>query len=104
MKNQYFGDINDYRKYGILRGLAGDNFNMLIYWMLTTDDDRTDGKKTEYLDNPSKYESFDPQLFQNLKEQVKVKKRRDVKVVEEYSLIPNAVAADFISLPHKRAA
>jgi hypothetical protein len=22
MKNQYFGDINDYRKYGILRGPA----------------------------------------------------------------------------------
>jgi hypothetical protein len=39
MKNQYFGDINDYRKYGLLRMLhsTGDG-RLLVAWMLTPDD------------------------------------------------------------------
>jgi hypothetical protein len=38
MKNQYFGDINDYRKYGLLRALqsTGDG-SLLVTWMLTPD-------------------------------------------------------------------
>jgi len=36
MKNQYFGDINDYRKYGLLRGLSNKGeISTLVCWMLT---------------------------------------------------------------------
>ena len=36
MKNQYFGDVNDYRKYGLLRllGRAG-KVKIGVCWMLT---------------------------------------------------------------------
>ena len=33
MKDQYFGDINDYRKYGLLRPIIASSG-----WMLTPDD------------------------------------------------------------------
>ena len=45
MKNQYFGDINDYRKYGLLRIVAGPGkMSLLVAWMLTPDDGKTDGE------------------------------------------------------------
>ena len=35
MKNQYFGDINDYRKYGLLRILTnGGEVDTAVCWML----------------------------------------------------------------------
>ena len=63
MKNQYFGDINDYRKYGLIRILSdGGIIRTGICWMLTPDDTRTDGKFTQYLINPEEYKKFDPDL------------------------------------------
>lgn len=36
MKNQYFGDVRDFFKYGVLRGLAPDGGESLaVCWMLT---------------------------------------------------------------------
>jgi hypothetical protein len=44
MKNQYFGDINDYRKYGLLRILQSTgNGRLLVAWMLTPDGGSRDG-------------------------------------------------------------
>jgi hypothetical protein len=44
MKNQYFGDINDYRKYGLLRMLqSSGGGRLLVAWMLTPDDGSRDG-------------------------------------------------------------
>jgi hypothetical protein len=50
MKNQYFGDINDYRKYGLLRAWqAAGNGTLLVAWMLTPDDGSRDGGSRSYL-------------------------------------------------------
>ena len=36
MKDQYFGDINDYRKYGLLRVItASSGLQLLVAWMLS---------------------------------------------------------------------
>ena len=44
MKNQYVGDVNDYRKYGLIRALIGDqDIKVGVCWMLTAPDGRTDG-------------------------------------------------------------
>ena len=70
MKNQYFGDVNDYRKYGLLRLLAGDGaLRIGVCWMLTPNDTGPDGNKTEYLDNDSgtKWSRFDPDLYKFLR-------------------------------------
>ena len=45
MKDQYFGDINDYRKYGLLRAVVcTSGLRLMVAWMLTPDDGSTDGK------------------------------------------------------------
>jgi len=69
MKNQYFGDVNDYRKYGLLRGLAGEGeVRIGVCWMLTPNDHRPDGEKTEYLkqENRNQYGHFDAHLYDYL--------------------------------------
>ena len=39
VKDQYFGDVNDFRKYGLLRVLAGsDRLRLGVCWMLTARD------------------------------------------------------------------
>lgn len=36
MKHQYVGDINNYRKYALLRALSADGANRIgVCWMLT---------------------------------------------------------------------
>lgn len=56
MKNQYFGDINDYRKYGLRRAiLDSTRLQMLVAWMLTPDDGSTDGNFITYLEKPDKW-------------------------------------------------
>jgi hypothetical protein len=64
MKEQYVGDINDYRKYALLRALAGGGkIKIGVCWMLTPRDNRSDGNKLNYLKNPNKWRRYDPSLF-----------------------------------------
>lgn len=50
MKNQYFGDVGDFGKYGLLSVVVENSFSLGINWYLTEDDERTDGKFINYLD------------------------------------------------------
>jgi hypothetical protein len=76
MKNQYFGDVNDYRKYGLLRSLTtnGANFNVGVCWMLTPDDNSNDGGnlKLHYLRNRNvqNWELFDPRLYATIRQRI----------------------------------
>lgn len=63
MKNQYAGDVGDYTKLGILRGLEQAGFTIGLNWYLTPDEPEhsktfTDGKHTKFLkcdcDTPDK--------------------------------------------------
>ena len=103
MKNQYFGDVNDYRKYGLLRALTGPGeLSACVCWMLTPDDGRTDGRFTEYLSQPEKWRRFDPDLFDKLGQTVVVKGERDVRYAGEKNLLPAARYYDPL-LPDDRA-
>lgn len=91
MKHQYFGDVNDYRKYGLLRLLASEGgLRLGISWMLTPADGRADGGKIGYLDQPGRWRHFDPDLFDHLASSVKSGRARDLGVVEAGNLIPGA--------------
>lgn len=90
MKNQYFGDVNDYQKYGILRQLVGPDVALLVCWMLTPDDERRDGRHTRYLGDPTTWRRFDPELFDCLREEVLQRDTRRVSVVEQRGLLPDA--------------
>jgi hypothetical protein len=95
MKNQYYGDINDYRKYGLLRQFQKTfNFKIGIIWMLTEDDTtKNDGNKIRYLKEKKKedykWEHLDPELFNKLKNRVDAHER-DVKYASVDGLISSA--------------
>lgn len=92
MKNQYFGDINDYKKYGLLRALSnGGAIRTMVCWMLTPDDDRTDGGLTHYLADPDRWRRFDPPLFDALAACLDAPGGRDVRSAARKSLIRAAV-------------
>jgi len=94
MKNQYFGDINDYRKYGLIRILSdGGIIRTGICWMLTPDDTRTDGKFTQYLAKPEEYKKFDPDLYDFLGQCLRADVR-DIKEVINSNKFSNTVFYD----------
>lgn len=91
MKDQYFGDVNDYRKYGLLRVLAREaKIRIAVCWMLTESDGRSDGRFTEYLGQPENWEALDPELFRFLHRTVVVEGVRSVATIEGSSLLPDA--------------
>ncbi len=91
MKQQYFGDINDYLKYGLLRCFAAVGVMVGVCWMLTPDDGRTDGGKTDYLRQPERWRGPDPELFDALTESVLRMNERDVRHAEQGLFLPKAL-------------
>ena len=90
MKNQYVGDINDYRKYGLLRAIQSVGaFRLAVAWMLTPDDASNDGNLTAYLDQPDKWSRFDPGLFAALRASLVSNRERGVGLIEEAGLVDN---------------
>lgn len=88
MKDQYFGDVNDFRKYGLLRLLSlPDRLRLGVCWMLTGPDGRTDGKFLNYLDHPKEYRHRDPELFDWLKQVVGVEQDRRTARIEGSTLL-----------------
>lgn len=90
MKDQYFGDVNDYRKYGLLRQLGGHGrLRTVVCWALTESDGSSDGARTGYLERPEEWQRFDPELFAFLRRQVVHMGERCVAVIERASILPN---------------
>ena len=91
MKHQYVGDINDYRKYALLRALSAGGANRIgVCWMLTPDDGGTDGGKLGYLAKPEQHRHFDPELFDILAHAAGEPDRRRLQTIEDSGAIPNA--------------
>ncbi len=89
MKNQYFGDINDYRKYGLLRILQSKgNGRLLVAWMLTPDDGSRDGGFRSYLQDPDTWIRYDPQLFTGLAGLLRPASIPEVSLIERSTLLP----------------
>jgi hypothetical protein len=91
MKNQYFGDVNDYLKYGFLRAFADAGLRVGVCWMLTPDDGRTDGGKVGYLSQPATWRGHDPQLFDALSRTVGAGAPRSTSLAEaDAMMVPGA--------------
>lgn len=90
MKNQYFGDINDYKKYSLLRILTDlGKMDTVVCWVLTANDMCNDGRRTQYLNQPEIWEKRDPVVYRHLKEHVLEKGIRNVQVIQHTNLLPN---------------
>jgi len=88
MKNQYFGDINDYRKYGIMLALQSEGINkLLVAWMLAPDDRGSDGSLRSCLHLPKQWRRFDPELFDNLVDSLK-SGPTGVRLIERSKILP----------------
>jgi hypothetical protein len=93
MKEQYVGDVNDYRKYALLRHFAiQGGVRIGICWMLTPADGRSDGSLTKYLDQDPLCD--DPELFAHLKEIGKTDEARRLSLIGRRKLIPTALYFD----------
>jgi hypothetical protein len=91
VKDQYFGDINDYRKYGLLRVLArASGLRVGICWLLTPDDARGDGELRAYLGRPTKWRRYDPELYDALARLLEDGVERAVRRAPEWGLVPGA--------------
>lgn len=84
VKHQYVGDINDYRKYALLRTLSAGGANRIgVCWMLTPPDGK-DGNRRNY----AKYQHCDPELFDVLVPTLDDPSLRRVSYIEESGIIP----------------
>ncbi len=91
MKHQYVGDINDYRKYALLRALSANGTNRIgVCWMLTPSDGSMDGNKLSYLAKPEQHRHFDPELFDILAHAAAEPDRRRLQTIEDSGAIPGA--------------
>ena len=90
MKDQYFGDINDYRNFGLLRAiLRASQLRLLIAWMLTPNDGSTDGKHIAYLNKPDHWSHHDPVLFHTIQNLLASGPQRQASSIESTDLFPN---------------
>lgn len=89
MKNQYFGDIHDYIKYGLLRAILGSgNLSLLVAWMLTPNDSGKDGGKRSYLQQPDRWRHYDESLFDFLLASLGPGVEPEVDIIESSSILP----------------
>ncbi|HWA15600.1 MAG TPA: hypothetical protein VG817_04150 [Gemmatimonadales bacterium] len=107
MKHQYFGNVNDYRKYGLLRALSvASGLPIGVCWLLTEGDERSDGEFRQYLSAPDRWRGHDEQLYDHLQRLLDPAVERSVQHAEEWGLLPRAkyytpVLKD--SRPHREA-
>jgi hypothetical protein len=90
MKEQYAGDIHDYRKYALLRALSKNYRHLGVCWMRTPNDSRTDGNNRRYVENAERWRNYDEGLFDFLTTiQTKSDDSR-LSLIEEGGIIPRA--------------
>lgn len=82
MKNQYFGDVGDFGKYGLLSKFLGNGLRLGINWYLTEDDERNDGKFIEYFNKPE-FKICDEELHDFLNRCV-LDNKRNVKELNHF--------------------
>ncbi|MGZ8453788.1 MAG: hypothetical protein ACXWZE_17040, partial [Candidatus Binatia bacterium] len=89
MKNQYFGEVNDFRKYGLLRTLQrASGLTVGLCWFLTVDDGAGDGELRNYLNHPGRWRHYDPELYDKLQRLLDAEVQRSVSRASEWELVP----------------
>jgi hypothetical protein len=99
VKEQYFGDIHDYAKFGVLRILANaGSLRVGICWMRTSWDGRTDGNQVRYLLKQRTHGRFDRDLYDFLRIHART---CDLKTIENKGIILGAVYHSDLLMPNR---
>ncbi len=86
MKNEFFGDLTDYRKYDLLRILSGGKKDSsAVCWMLTPNKGKP--TPTGYLDRRKEWAHFNEGLFDALYEAAVVDRERNVVRAEHPDIL-----------------
>ena len=104
MQDRYTGDIGDFGKYGLLRGLVCPArvqvqkdilLKLGVVWCLTHPEDNRDGRKTSFLDgsprNQRRFGDCDPELYEALAGIV-CRDERHVAAVQQRRILPKHAA------------
>ncbi len=71
MQDRYAGDIGDFVKLGLLRAISPGQRLGIAWYRFPDEDHNKDGRHVSYLEQPDRYASLDPALFEHLKNVVK---------------------------------
>jgi len=77
MKNRFYGDVNDYIKYGILDILAKEYKSIGINWYLTDDQHggKGDGKIDLHITKEKDWRGYNPKIYDKLKNRLQLDQR-----------------------------
>ena len=98
MQDRFVGDVGDFGKYGLLRALMGihpalpedDRLSLGVVWYRNNKSGALrDGKHIGYLDDPDRFRSCDPFLFDALKGLVS-RKQRTLRDLEQTGMLGDA--------------
>lgn len=102
MKNQYFADVGDFGKYGMLSYFSDIPFNVGINWYLTENDTKTDGKFVDYF-NKSDFLVCDRELHDFLYYCI-VQGRRNVNELSRFPKYTDTIMYDkILNVDHIKA-
>lgn len=102
MKNQYFADVGDFGKYGMLNFFSKSNLILGFNWYLTRDDNRTDGKFIDYF-NKLDFLVCNSELHDFLHRCV-VEGRRNVDELSNFSAFESTLMfTDILQIDHIKA-
>ncbi len=91
MKVQYFGDVNDYRKFALLRLLAEiGGFKIGVCWMLTEPDGLAQGANRGFLNQPKIWGGYDRELYNALAKVKAPPQLLDLQRIETEGIVPRA--------------
>jgi hypothetical protein len=97
MQDRYVGDIGDFAKFGLLRGvLSGTHLRLGVLWYAFPDEDHNkDGRHIHYLERTDENHRFfrccDPELYDILRAMVKAKERKLAVIQERPILFSDSV-------------
>ena len=88
MRNQFFGDVYDYIKYGLIRRLTNNGETpSALCWMMREDENNNEGRITQFYEDLGVC-PFEPPVF-DLLMTMRDRDERDVRVIERSGLLPN---------------
>lgn len=99
MKNQYFADVGDFGKYGMLSALQDEGLRLGINWYLTEDDARSDGNHVAYMSH-REFRVCDPERHQFLAACIRSGSRNVAMLAEIPRFQDTKIYASVLGLDH----